>query len=90
MKKITLLSISISILLTGCFNSWSKEEKQLLNQQATSMVDIFPMTDTKNKTKYIECFSNYVMDNYNFKEYMNSGSSAGLGAMTNCQKYIIK
>jgi len=54
------------------------------------MASIFPKTDATSKTKFIECFSDYVIDNYNFKEYMNSGSSAGLSAMTNCQKYITK
>ena len=87
MNKITLVSISISILLTGCFNSWSKEEIALVKMQAKSIADIYPKT---KKKEFIECFSNYAIDNYDFKDYMNSGTAGGLSAMTNCNKYIVK
>ena len=82
MIHLVIVSI-VSITLTGCSNSWSKEEKQVLQMQAKGM----SILSKNNKDKYAKCFEEYILDNYNGKEYLRAAEGAAVTAMMHCKKY---
>jgi hypothetical protein len=90
-SAIQLIVISIvSITLTGCFSSWSKEEKQVLKMQAKSILGVMPMgiLSMNKQLQFTECFEVYILKNYSGKEYMSDSQGPGLLAMMKCKKIL--
>ena len=79
--KIVLLLIAL-ITLTGCFKSWSKEEKQVLYMQSKGVAIVF---SPKNPEPFSECFKNYMLENYSGKEYMQNGENLSATAIMKCK-----
>lgn len=68
---------------SGCFNSWTDAQKNLLETQAQMLASI---VSKNNQVSFKECFKEYIMDNYSAKEWMNGGETPASLAIIECQK----
>ena len=66
----------------GCSNKWTDAEKYIVKRQADRLAEL---SGSKNVNAFVECFQSYILENYNGKEYMDSGTSAASLAMIQCK-----
>lgn len=78
----SVFAIVLLVFFSGCGNEWTDAEKKIVKRQADRLAEL---SESKNVNAFVECFQNYILENYNGKEYMNSGTTAASLAIIQCK-----